>query len=196
MGRFNWGPEGPPDEAYSRVTEPERFLPLVDWTLDLLSRLEAQYDVRREEGYGIDPELERAAVTRATVRLTPTADGAAPIVVAFTHYEHAGVHVRFGRFLVEPLPDCGCDACDETAEENFEFLQEMVDAVVAGEFKEWFGLQPDGRGRLGYEFWSTEAHRGYRKGSKTIRMGMEPRFSDGNGWIVDWEPWTPRTAET
>ena len=25
MGWFNWGREGPPDDAYSRVTEPERF---------------------------------------------------------------------------------------------------------------------------------------------------------------------------
>ena len=196
LGKFNWGPDGPPAEAYSRVTEPERFLPLIDWTLDLLSRLEAEYDVVREENCGIDPELERMAVTKPTVRLTPKRDGAAPITAAFTHYEHAGVHVRFGRFRVEPFPDCGCDACDETAEENFELLQEMVEAVVAGQFKEWFRLQPDGSGTLGYEFWSSESHPGYHKGWKTIRPGTAPRFSEGKDWFVEWEPWTLRTPES
>ena len=35
MGRFNWDwdGDGPPDDAYSRVTEPERFGPLHDWHL-------------------------------------------------------------------------------------------------------------------------------------------------------------------
>ncbi len=136
MERFNWGPDGPPENAYSRVTAPERFPPLVDWTLDLLARLEAGYAVVREDDFGLDPELERMAVTKPTVRLAPRRDGAAPVVVAFTHCEHAGVHVRFGRFHVEPFPECGCDACDETAEENFELLRETVEAAVAGEFKE------------------------------------------------------------
>lgn len=73
-GRFNWGPDGPPDEAYSRVTEPERFLPLVDWTPDLLSRLEDEYDVVREEAYAIDTDLERTAAVQPIV-LTSSAKG-------------------------------------------------------------------------------------------------------------------------
>lgn len=177
MGRFNWGPEGPPDKAYSRVTEPDRFLPLVDWTLDLLSRIEAQYDVVREEGYGLDPELERADMTRPTVRLTPERDGAAPIVAAFTHYYCTGIDVRFGRYHTEPFPDCGCDACDETAEDAFESLQRVMEAVVAGQFREWFYMTPDGSGRVGREFWrqiSTgmdrrELNRAARPGSPAAR---------------------------
>ena len=189
MGRFNWGPEGPPEEAYSRVSEPERFLPLVDWTLDLLSRLEADYDVVREESFGLDPVLERMAVTRPTVRLTPRKDGAAPIVAAFTHYEHAGIHVRFGRHHVEPFPDCGCDACDETAEDGFESFREVVEAVVAGQFREWFRMAPDGSGRLGREFWSADLQ---SKGSSRVEPAAVPRFSNGKQWVLEWEPWTPR----
>ncbi len=192
MGRFNWGPDGPPDEAYSRVTEPERFLALVGWTLELLSRIEAQYDVVREEGYGLDSELERMAVTQPTVRLTPAKDEAAPVSIAFTHYEHAAVHVRFGRFRVEPFPDCGCDACDETGEENFELLENMLAAVVAGQFKEWFRLQSDGSGTLGYEFWSSESHDGYRKGWRTVRPTNVPHFSEGHDWTAEWQRWPRR----
>ena len=72
--------------------------------MDLRARLEAGYAVVREDDFGLDTELERMAVTNPTVRLTPRRDGAAPVVVAFTHCEHAGVHVRFGRFHVEPFP--------------------------------------------------------------------------------------------
>ena len=154
MGRFNWGPDGPPEEAYSRVTEPERFRPLHQWSLNLLSGLEATYEVTREEGYSLDPELERTPPARPTVRLTPGRDGAAPIVVAFTEHSHPAIYVRFGRFHTEPFPDCGCDACDEGAEDQFESFQEVVEAVVAGQFREWFRLQPDGSGQVGREFWS------------------------------------------
>ena len=62
MGRFNWDwrGEGPPDEAYSRVTEPERFKPLHDWALEAVERLQTEYEVILEEGTGIDAELEAA----------------------------------------------------------------------------------------------------------------------------------------
>ena len=186
MGRFNWGPDGPPDEAYSRVTEPERFLPLVDWTLDLLNRLEAEYDVVREEGYGIDPELERAAAMRPTVRLAPRSDAAAPIVAAFINREHAGVHVRFGRWHTEPFPDCGCDACDETAEDGLDSLREVVGAVVAGQFREWFRLQPDGSGKIGRDFWSPDLQ---RQGWSRVEPYAVWRFSGGNDWVLNWQPW-------
>ena len=60
MGRFNWdwSGEGPPDEVYSRVTEPERFKPLHDWTLEVVERLRTEYEVILEEGTGIDAKLE------------------------------------------------------------------------------------------------------------------------------------------
>ena len=154
MGRFNWGREGPPDEAYSRVTEPERFLPLVEWSLDMLSRLEAEYDVRREEGYDLDSPLERTPPTRPTIKLTPRRDASAPIAVAF--HDLPGIRVRFGHYLIEPFPDCACDACDECAEGEFQNFKETEEAVVAGHFRKWFRLLPDGSGQVGREFFSDE----------------------------------------
>lgn len=192
MGRFNWGPEGPPEEAYSRVTEPERFLPLIDWTLDLMSRIEAQYDVVREEGYGLDPELERTAAMQPTVRLTPRSDAAAPIVAAFIHYEHAGINVRFGRYHTEPFPDCGCDACDETAEDAFESFWRVVEAVVVGQFREWFYMTPDGGGRVGREFWSEDLR---RSGWSRVEPGRGAQFAGGKDHVLEWLPWPRRTAE-
>ena len=192
MGRFNWGPDGPPDEAYSRVTEPERFQPLIDWTLDLLFRIETEYDVVREEGYGIDPELERAAAMRPTVRLMPRRDESAPITASFIHYEHAGVYVRCGRFHTEPFPDCGCDACDEEAEDAFDAFRKLVEAVVAGRFREWFRLQPDGSGKVGRGFWS-DSYR--RSGESRVEPGSVHRFAGGRTQVLEWAPWPRRTAE-
>ena len=190
MGRFNWGPEGPPKEAYSRVTEPERFLPLVDWTLDLLSWLEAVYDVSREENYRLDAELERIPPTRPTIRLTPRRDASAPITVAF--YDQPGIYVRFGRFHMEPFPDCACDACDECAEGEFQSFKEAVEAVVAGQFREWFRLRPDGSGQVGYEFWSDDLQ---RRGSSRVQLHRVSHYSDGGDRLWEWEPW-PRKPTT
>ena len=50
MGWFNWGREGPPDDAYSRVTEPERFAPLHGWALEAVARLQTEYEVTLDEG--------------------------------------------------------------------------------------------------------------------------------------------------
>ena len=189
MGRFNWGPEGPPDEAYSRVTEPERFLPLLHWSLELLSRLESDYDVSREEGYRLDSELKRTPPTRPTVRLTPRQDSSAPVVVAFN--DQPGIYVRFGRFLIEPFPDCACDACDECAEGEFQNFKETVEAVVSGQFREWFRLQPDGTGQLGREFWSDDLH---RRGWSRVERGNVSNYAGGRGHVWDWAPW-PRKLE-
>ena len=189
MGRFDWGPEGPPEAAYSRVTEPERFLPLIEWSLGLLSELEAKYDVVRDEGYGLDPDLERTPPTRPTVRLTPARDRAAPMAVAFIDYAHPGIYVRFGRYRTEPFPDCGCDACDEDAEGEFERFREMVEAVTAGQFREWFRLEPDGSGRVGREFWSAGLH---GSGSSRVEPDSVTRFAGGKDHVLEWLPWIGR----
>ena len=56
MSPDRWGIEGPPPEAYSRVTNPERFQPLHSFAEGLVARLEARFDVERTEGYGLDAE--------------------------------------------------------------------------------------------------------------------------------------------
>ena len=134
-GWGRWGPEGPPPEAYSRVTNPERFRPLHSAMLGIISRLESDFGVDRTEGYGLDEELERRLdLAGPSVRLSPTKPDAAPITVVLSTFP--SLHLRFGRWYKEPFPDCGCDACDESAEGEIERLNDMIDDVTAGRFHE------------------------------------------------------------
>ena len=183
MGRFNWGPEGPPQEAHSRVTEPERFLPLVGWTLELLSRLDADYDVTREEGFYLGPRLDHSPPTLPSVRLAPRNGNAAPIAVAFNDLPR--IRVRFGLYRLEPFPDCGCDACDEDAEDEFERFRHMVDAVAAGQFRQWFLLLPDGTGQVGREFRSDERR---SRGRSRVEAGGVVAYGDRKDRIIECSP--------
>ena len=147
MSGNRWGSEGPPPEAYSRVTNPERFRPLHDVALELLGRLEATFNVERLEGYGLDQEQEkRSDLARSSVKLIPRNPDAAPMVVVFTAFP--GLLVRLGQWREEAFPSCGCDACDETADDEATRLAKMVDNVTAGRFREAIGLPLIGlRGR-------------------------------------------------
>ena len=90
------------------------------------------FEVERTEGFGLDEELETGLdIARSGVQLIPADPEAAPIVVVFTAFP--GLHNRFGRWYMEPFPDCGCDACDGSAEGEIERLNEMFDDVTAGE---------------------------------------------------------------
>ena len=140
MSGDRWGIEGPPEEAYSRVTNPERFRPLHAAAMELLDRLEREFAVERLEGHDADEELGRGSLARPPIRLVPHDPQAAPIVVAFT--EFPGLRLRFGSWRTEPFPDCGCDACDETAEVSIEEMTSMVEAVVSGGFREAMRVPP------------------------------------------------------
>ena len=89
-----WGIEGPPEEAYSRVTDPERFQPLHAAATELLDRLEREFAVERLEGHDADDELGRLRLARPPIRLVPQDPQAAPILVAFTDFP--GLYLRFG----------------------------------------------------------------------------------------------------
>ena len=190
MGRFNWdwSGAGPPDDAYSRVTEPERFQPLHDWTLELMERLEAEFEVERAEWPGPDAELERVTLARPLVKLTPRGDNRAPITVAFTTFP--GLAARFGRWRVDWFPSCGCDACDEMADEEFCRFRELVDAVVSGEFREALYLMPDGDG------WQTHALRSdsHRSGggSRVGRAKAVAILAGATSMAIEWRPWRKR----
>ena len=194
MGRLNWdwAGEGPPDEAYSRVTEPERFKPLHEWTLDAVTRLQAEYDVTLEEGDGMDVELERTALARPTIKLTPRQDSCAPITITFTDFP--GLAVRVGRWVTDYFPSCGCDACDEMPEEEFERLTELLSDVVAGRFRESMRLKPGGDGWSSREFWSAE---GRSSGGSRVPRAKAARILAGKNEIaLEWRPWQPKQDVT
>ena len=185
MGRFDWGVEGPPDEAYSRVTEPERFRPLHDWALEIVSRLQAEYVVVLHEGEEVDVELECAPLSRQTIKLTPLQDSCAPITIVFTNFP--GLAVRVGRWVTDWFPSCGCDACDEMPEGEFERFAKRLSCVVAGQFRESMSLQSGGYGLCNAEFWS-DGRRGSR-GSRVPRNQASQILKDQAEIVQEWTPW-------
>ena len=183
------GPREPLDEAYSRVTNPERFGPLHEWALETVARLNSEYEITLEEGMGLDNELERGPLARPTVKLTPLQDSGAPVTIAFTDFP--GLEVRVGRWAIHVFPSCGCDACDEMPEEEFERLTAMLGNVVAGRFRESMGLDPEGTGWSTCEFWNGEG----RSSGGSVQSGRKAALIlGGNAEIVlEWMPWQPRS---
>lgn len=190
MGRFDWGMEGPPEDAYSRVTEPERFLPMHDWALELVARLEQEYEVTRQEGEGIDSELENRPLSRPTIKLTPLQDSCPPITITFNDFP--GLAVRVGRWGVDRFPSCGCNACDETADEEFERFEELLGDAVAGRFRESLSLGPNGKGWSRMDTWSA---RGSSSSGGFLPQEEAVQILNGRGLIVvDWQPWPQRSG--
>ena len=187
-----WGIDGPPDEAYSRVTDPDRFQPLHDAATELLERLEREFAVERLEGPDVDDELGRKSLARPAIRLTPHDPQAAPIVVAFT--EFPGLHVRFGSWRKEPFPGCGCDACDETADGSLEEMTRMVEAVVSGGFREAMRMPPLlGDGWQESEFRFDDG--GFSSSRGRVSRSHALAMTGGKRYVtLEWKPWPLRNA--
>ena len=196
-----WEPEpgyqrrrvSPPDDAYERVTNPERFQPLHSAAMEMISRMEETFDVHRVEGHGLDEELEgKRAIERPSVRLTPVNSNAAPVTVAFSDFP--GLFVRVGRWVIDDFPSCGCDACHESAEGEIERLTELVDAVTAEGFREAVQCPKGplaGDGCLKFEF-RTPTYRRRSSGSR-IRRSRALQMSGGARHLkLHWQPWPRR----
>jgi hypothetical protein len=183
-----WGNAGPPDEAYSRVTQPERFAPLHALALNRADELAARFEVAVQEGFGIDPELESVGVARPTVSLTPANPAEAPLTIAFTSFP--GLRVRLGRWLTDAFPVCGCDACDESFEGEAERFTWRVDQLINGRFREWIHVKFGGRFYSAHEFWSPES----RSAGETLIHEVTPEIRASRSVARAWAAWTPRGA--
>jgi hypothetical protein len=167
----------PPPEAYSRVTNPERFLPLHHRADALLRRLEEEYFVVREEDTALRAPPEGVTLARASVGLRPRHAAAAPILISYTSFP--GILLYFGRGSKVVLPPCGCDACGSTGEREASAMIQIVENVVAGRFEEQ--LQPPD---FAWRVWSDRGSRG--RGNISLE-----------GWeaaVTRWEPWPKRSS--
>jgi hypothetical protein len=162
-----WDSEGPPPEAYSRFTDPERFRPLHNVALRLLEQLQVAFNVERFEGYGLDSELEAGYLARPGVRLVPRGPKAAPLAIAFTTFP--GLRVRVGLWRTDAFPASGCEACAETANDEATRLAELVDHVTVGRFREGISLSLAGDGWLESEFWSPRHRHSSRSSRRCAR---------------------------
>jgi len=188
--RDRWGPEGPPPDAYSRVTDPERFRPLHGFALTLLDELQGSFEVERVEAYGLERELEDRVrgLARPTIRLVPADRRAAPLTVVFTAFP--GLIVRAGHWCSAVLPSCGCDACAEMAEDEIVRLREMVDNVVAGRFHERISLPLIGSAWEEWELWSPRHRSGQR--SRLERERARAMVDEAGRSAVEWVDWPRR----
>ncbi|WP_405219788.1 DUF6226 family protein [Agrococcus sp. Ld7] len=121
-----WGMEGPPEDAYSRVTHPERYAPLHRVADALVAHLLAEYDCVAEE------DATEAHETRA-VRMRPA--GGPAFRMAWTSFP--GVCAALGGDVDEAAPLCGCDACDEALEPAAAQFCDRVLAFVARGSARW-----------------------------------------------------------
>ena len=117
-----WGMDGPPEDAYSRVTHPQRYAPLHDVADALVAHVLAVYDCVAEEEAPEEHEL-RAVRLRAV-------PGTAGVHIAWTDFP--GVRARLGSGDEVAAPLCGCDACDEDLQRTAEALRDAVLDAVAG----------------------------------------------------------------
>jgi hypothetical protein len=124
----------PPPEAYGRVTNPERFRVLHRGAEELLSRLESDYEVDRAEGADVDTRLARGVAVERCVRLVPSTGYGASLTVAFSSFP--GLFVRYGLYVTEALPHCGCDACDEDPDSIVSELTTQAELLANGRFTE------------------------------------------------------------
>jgi hypothetical protein len=129
-----------PDEAYSRVTNAER------WHI-LAARTEAWITALVDTGLAT---VERDASPRWSAhplplvhhaeRIVPTTPGALELVVAHSRIGDvmdAGIVLGVGEpaECIVWIPDCGCDACDSGSANELDHLDVHVRGVVTGTFR-------------------------------------------------------------
>jgi len=178
-----WAGGSPPEDAYSRVSHPERFAPVIGVVDALVDHLETWYDVdvdRRSEESGARFWHLRPT-TGAMVTLTGTAES---------------VGIEAGALTREFAPSCTCDACDETAESVADQIEETLLAIAAGGLREVFPVgqrrwlhtelrTPDGGRRSG----GGEPGRSLPATRLDEAADLLARLPDG--W---WPAWTLRSS--
>lgn len=125
--------DDPPEEAYGRVTNPERFAPLIPAAEELISDLARRFDVTIARDPAA-PSKSKTIATLESVRITPIHPDQAPLTITFTSFP--GLYLDVGAWQHIALPACGCDACDEDAEDVVRELAEYSEALTAGQLSE------------------------------------------------------------
>lgn len=183
----------PPDDTYGVSSHPERFAPLHAVARALIDYLTQNYDVTLTEGPEVAADLmhSQEGVTRA-VRVVPANPDGATLTFVFTSFP--GVVVHAGLLHDFPVPQCGCDACDETADSAAGELEAIVLAVVAGHYAEAYRSDED----LGisYSLGPADSHRSGRRAPSTLDglkrlQSARDRLDQLPG---GWQPWTERPS--
>ncbi|WP_156942815.1 DUF6226 family protein [Mycobacterium genavense] len=176
----------PPDDAYSRVSNPARFAPLWNIAEALIEHLQTAYRV------DIASLTESTPGTTKLIAVTSQRADAARLLFRFTDFP--GVEIAAGVGYRAAFPSCGCDACDETCEGVAEAMEVLVFAVAGGRFTEHITAGPTGKASMRFRVEST---------SGAVQSGAIPDWEPAPAVRADaarlarlpggvWQPWATR----
>jgi len=130
-----WDGASPPTEAYSRVSNLQRFAPLHAVANALIEWLQNSFDVTIEQSpttatdlLGVPDDVVSA------IRVVPHDPSAATLTFVLTRFP--GVVIHAGSLHDFRFPGCGCDACDDSATSVADELEWTVRTVVSGGYSE------------------------------------------------------------
>jgi len=163
----------PPDDSYSRASNPDRFAPLQTIAEALIQHLRTAYRAH-------------ASSTTNLVSVTPEHPDGAPLVFRFTDFP--GVVIRAGVRYSAAFPACGCDACDETWQQAADDMERLVFAVTDGGFSERI------TGPSRYEYRVETVGGGVQWGATAV-VEPDPALPDDAARLESlpaghWRPWT------
>jgi hypothetical protein len=184
----------PPDGSYSRVSNAERFAPLLPVADALIEHLSATYltDVAALEESAI--AAVDAPATTKLIAVTPERVDAAPLLFRFTDFP--GVVIQAGVRYSGAFPICGCDACDETWGSVAAEMERLVLAVRDGKFSERIVLPQQATGTASFEH--TIKGPGQRAGSGIQHGLLVDQELRADAARLDslpdglWQPWGRR----
>lgn len=176
--------EEPPDEAYSRVSNPQRYQ-VVSARADAWCHVLVSAGLSQEDLVPI-PNWASHIQTEAAVTLIPYAPGAAALTVVSGPVDPSGIVViALGvgepAERIEQIPDCGCDACDDGSADLLQAIDAAFMQVIAGDFvyargKRWslqagkdtWQASSEGRGEQDWEKLIEQVRAGKSVGSRSI----------------------------
>jgi hypothetical protein len=183
--------EVPLPVEYTRVTNPERLLPLHDLAVDIMTRLRDEYEVIETQTFELTSRMRAFAYARPPITLAPISQNEAPISVAFTQFP--SLIVRSGKFFNASFPVCGCDACAPTFEGEAERLQATIRSVVAGHFREELDIPLVGRAHLS---WSLTEGPYASTSSRMMLPRDDARQLSSRSKRIEWHAWTKRASNS
>jgi hypothetical protein len=168
------------EDAYGRVTNPERYRAVVESARELIGALLEAHEAHATSGTAAADFPEWPDGGCETINVVPAAG--APLVVLITGLP--GIIARCGEWTQVSFPECGCDACDEQPVEVIERLRRLIDATVSGRFAEELT-----RHELRHRFHGEWGHKSSRR-----RLTRRDRRRLGRPRTHHWPPWPARSA--
>lgn len=182
--RPTWAFQGPPEEAYSRSTDPHRFQPLHPFAWKVIRQIQDVFGITHFSADDPVPSNEALGEIREVIGLAPLHPLCAAITIGFTSFP--GLVVHCGHWMVDRFPSCGCDACGETADSEAFRFEDTLLAVIQGSFRERVVLPV-----IGFAWYQSDLQiEGSRSGSTwRVPRSRARDMIRAHGRQMHWRPW-------